>query len=98
MVVVVRFMLWTAAAIALAGGEFQRGVTFCSANPIVLHKIGLFALCSAIGQSFIFYTIANFEPLVCSTVCEIYLVIFARSLNNTHVVLFPSQMLDSVGR
>ena len=27
-----------------------------------------FALCSAVGQSFIFYTIANFDPLVLSTV------------------------------
>jgi UDP-galactose transporter B1 len=27
-----------------------------------------FALCSAVGQSFIFYTIANFDPLVCTTV------------------------------
>ena len=28
----------------------------------------MFCLCSAIGQSFIFYTIANFEPLVCTTI------------------------------
>jgi solute carrier family 35 (UDP-galactose transporter), member B1 len=27
-----------------------------------------FAICSAVGQSFIFYTIANFDPLVLSTV------------------------------
>eukprot|EP00968_Pinguiococcus_pyrenoidosus_P029219 scaffold8416_cov267-Pinguiococcus_pyrenoidosus.AAC.3 len=27
-----------------------------------------FAACSAFGQSFIFYTIANFDPLVCTTV------------------------------
>ena len=25
-------------------------------------------MCSAIGQSFIFYTVATFDPLVCSTV------------------------------
>ena len=27
-----------------------------------------FSMCSAIGQSFIFYTVARFDPLVCSTV------------------------------
>jgi UDP-galactose transporter B1 len=27
-----------------------------------------FSACSAIGQSFIFYTVATFDPLVCSTV------------------------------
>ncbi len=37
-------------------------------NPEVLSKIIKFALCSAVGQSFIFFTIANFDPLVLSTV------------------------------
>merc|ERR1712194_477247 len=31
-------------------------------------KIVKFAVCSAVGQSFIFYTIANFDPLILSTV------------------------------
>ena len=31
-------------------------------------KIVKFALCSAVGQSFIFYTISNFDSLVCTTV------------------------------
>ena len=33
-----------------------------------LHRIVKFSMCSAIGQSFIFYTISVFDPLVCSTV------------------------------
>merc|ERR1711871_638301 len=44
------------------------GMRFCAANPLVLGKITRFAACSAVGQSFIFYTIANFDPLVLSTV------------------------------
>ena len=35
---------------------------------MILNKILAFAACSALGQSFIFYTIANFDPLVCTTV------------------------------
>ena len=49
-------------------GEFFRGLAFCFANPKILSKIIKFSACSAIGQSFIFYTISKFDPLVCSTV------------------------------
>ena len=62
------FMCLTAAVIAVALGEMQSGLTFLQANPETLSKVGKFALCSAVGQSFIFYTIANFDPLVLSTV------------------------------
>jgi UDP-galactose transporter B1 len=69
------FMFWTnlfmcLTAIVIAGGlgEIQGGFTFCAANPEILEKIVKFAACSAVGQSFIFYTIANFDPLVLSTV------------------------------
>merc|ERR1711865_172489 len=44
------------------------GGSFLIANPEITGKIARFALCSAVGQSFIFYTIANFDPLVLSTV------------------------------
>ena len=40
-------------------------------NMLLLHfqnRIVKFSVCSAIGQSFIFYTVATFDPLVCSTV------------------------------
>jgi UDP-galactose transporter B1 len=69
------FMFWTnlymgitAAVIALFGGEIQAGLSYCSLNPEIVNKILKFALCSAVGQSFIFYTISNFDPLVCTTV------------------------------
>ena len=62
------FMCITAIVIAGGLGEINAGVAFCVANPEILNKIIKFALCSAVGQSFIFYTIANFDPLVLSTV------------------------------
>lgn len=69
------FMFWTnlymaitAGAFAFFLGEIIPGVKFCVDNPVIFNKILKFAVCSAIGQSFIFYTIANFDPLVCTTV------------------------------
>lgn len=62
------FMCLTASVIALGLGQFTSGFAFCAANPEILSKIVKFALCSAVGQSFIFYTIANFDPLILSTV------------------------------
>ena len=40
------------------------GLQFCLNHPLILQKILYFSICSAIGQSFIFFTIANFDPLV----------------------------------
>ncbi|KAL3803244.1 hypothetical protein ACHAWO_005601 [Cyclotella atomus] len=69
------FMFWTnlymclsAVVVSLVLNEVGSGLAFCSANPEILSKIIKFAICSAVGQSFIFYTIANFDPLVLSTV------------------------------
>lgn len=69
------FMFWTnlfmcgvACIVALALGEFTSGLAYCASNPEILPMIVKFSLCSAVGQSFIFYTIANFDPLVLSTV------------------------------
>jgi len=69
------FMFWTnlymcLTAVVIAGGlgEVQTGMAYCAANPEIMSKIIKFAICSAVGQSFIFYTIANFDPLVLSTV------------------------------
>lgn len=62
------FMGLTAAVLALFLGELNTGLAFCFANPVIFNKILKFALCSAVGQSFIFYTISNFDPLVCTTV------------------------------
>jgi UDP-galactose transporter B1 len=62
------FMMIFALLISFALGEFTQGITYCSSNPEVFSLIWKFSLCSAIGQSFIFYTVARFDPLVCSTV------------------------------
>lgn len=62
------YMLVTAVVFSLARGELVRGTSFCLAHPSVLTKIIKFGACSAVGQSFIFYTIANFDPLVTTTV------------------------------
>ncbi|KAL7544387.1 hypothetical protein ACHAWF_007772 [Thalassiosira exigua] len=62
------YMCLTAAVISAGLGEVGSGLAFCAANPEIFSKIVKFAICSAVGQSFIFYTIANFDPLVLSTV------------------------------
>jgi len=62
------FMALTAIVIAASLGEIQSGMAFCIDNPEILTKIMNFSVCSAIGQSFIFYTIANFDPLILSTI------------------------------
>ena len=62
------YMAITAFVLSLGLGELTAGTKFCLENPKVLTMILKFALCSAFGQSFIFYTIANFNSLVCTTV------------------------------
>ena len=68
-------MFWTnfymglvALGVSVVMGEFQDGMDFCIHNTALFEKILKFGACSAIGQSFIFFTIANFDPLVCTTV------------------------------
>ena len=62
------YMGLTALVLAVGLGEVAPAIKFCVENPVILEKIVKFAVCSAIGQGFIFYTIANFDPLVCTTV------------------------------
>jgi UDP-galactose transporter B1 len=62
------FMMLFALMISVVTAEFGEGLKYCKSNPAVFHLIWKFSLCSAIGQSFIFYTLARFDPLVCSTV------------------------------
>jgi len=62
------FMCLTAIVISFGLGEFTSGFAYLTANPEIMSKIAKFSVCSAAGQSFIFYTIANFDPLVCTTV------------------------------
>jgi len=86
------FMCATAALVALGLGELQSGVVYCSQNPEIMGKIIKFAICSAIGQSFIFYTIANFDPLLVSTVTttrKIFAVLIS--------IFWKGQSLSSMG-
>eukprot|EP00435_Cladocopium_sp_Y103_P030258 s2110_g7.t1 len=51
---------------AVARSEMREGIRFCLQNPLLARKILKFALCGALGQACIFYTIANFDSVVCS--------------------------------
>lgn len=61
-------MMVVAFFVSISLGEFFPGIEYCSKNPVIFELIAKFSICSAIGQSFIFYTVAHFDPLVCSTV------------------------------
>jgi len=68
------FLFWTnlymfavALLISVVTGDFMQGWKFCL-DPEIWLMILKFCVCSAVGQSFIFYVVANFDPLVCSTV------------------------------
>ena len=62
------FMAASAFVIALAGGDWTYGWEFLSQNPHVLHMVMISCFCSVVGQTFIFFMIANFDPLACTTV------------------------------
>merc|ERR1711971_531765 len=55
-------------AVAFALGEVESGCAYISANPTILTKVLLFAACSAVGQSFIFFVVAEYGPLKNATV------------------------------
>jgi len=42
--------------------------SFVEANPAIVAHIGIMAICSAVGQLFIFYTISKYGPLVFATI------------------------------
>lgn len=81
------FMFWTnlfmgitAILFAILLNEITTGVSFCVNHPHIFIKILQFSLCSAIGQSFIFYTLANFDPLILTTITttrKIFSVLFS---------------------
>ncbi|KAL9966240.1 hypothetical protein ACROYT_G024287 [Oculina patagonica] len=63
--------LWSIGILAitlLTSGEVFQFVAFCQRYPSVLFHILTFSLASAIGQNFIFMTVANFGPLTCSII------------------------------
>ena len=53
---------------SMVAPEFSKGLAYCLSNPAILNKILIFSVASAVGQSFIFYTISNFDSLTCTTV------------------------------
>merc|ERR1711904_421789 len=61
-------MTLTALVFALVFGEFGPAMAFLANNPSIMTAIVKFAVCSAFGQAFIFFTISSFDPLVCTTV------------------------------
>lgn len=62
------FMFLVAICVALVLGELFSGIPYVLANPAIMSKIMVFAACSAIGQSFIFFVVAEFGALKCATV------------------------------
>lgn len=63
--------LWSIGILAislLTTGEVFQFVSFCQRFPHVLLHVLTFSLASAIGQNFIFMTVANFGPLTCSII------------------------------
>ena len=55
-------------ALAIYTGQLIDGVTYIQSHPGLLWPVGVFALCSACGQFFIFLTITGPGPLVCTTI------------------------------
>jgi UDP-galactose transporter B1 len=62
------YMFWVALCVANFNGDLIHGIRYCLGDPHICSLILKFCVCSAVGQSFIFYTIATFDPLVCSTI------------------------------
>ena len=60
--------LVAALAICVLTGELWSAPAFLRANPSVWWLVAASCVCSAVGQCFIFYVIACFDPLVCTTI------------------------------
>merc|ERR1711920_582060 len=68
-------MFWTNFFMFLVGlvvstllGETFSGFALLCENPELVSKVFLFGLCSALGQSFIFFVVAEYGPLKNATV------------------------------
>jgi UDP-galactose transporter B1 len=71
------FMAWTAlffvlvpfdSSLSFKQPELLSGLAYCVQSPDMAWKVAVYSLCSAVGQSFIFYCIANFDPLTVTTI------------------------------
>lgn len=54
--------------ISILTGDLWEGIAFLNDHPVILCMVVELCLCSVVGTFFIFYVIANFDPLVCATV------------------------------
>jgi len=61
-------MMIVALFIACVTPDLTEGYSFVQSEPELRTMLLRFCVCSAVGQSFIFYTIAHFDPLVCTTI------------------------------
>lgn len=86
------FMCVVALVVSLFLGDLRDGIAYCYINPEILWKILQFSACSAIGQTFVFYLVAEFDPLVTSTVTT------SRKLFSVLIsILFKGNSVDSLG-
>ena len=84
------YMMITGGTASILVGDFFPGLTYCTVNPGIMSLIFKYSICSAIGQSFIFFTIAHFDPLVCTTVTttrKILSVLLSITLKGHHIGL-----------
>lgn len=78
------YMFFVALYISGLTGDLTKGYAYCLEDEAIRELLFKFCACSAVGQSFIFYTIASFDPLVCSTITttrkisSVFLSIFYR--------------------
>lgn len=54
--------------ICCSNGELLRAPAVLARFPVLTYYVACSAVCSAVGQCFIFYVIACFDPLVCTTI------------------------------
>jgi len=84
------YMMLTATVFSLLFGDFIPGCKFLMEHPAISKEIAKFAVCSAVGQAFIFYVISNFDPLVCATVTttrKVFSVLFSILWKGHHMNL-----------
>jgi len=82
------YMAVTAVIFACLLGEVGPGYRFCMENPAIFKNVLIFSACSAVGQAFIFYTIASFDPLVCTTVTttrKVFSVLYSILMKGHHL-------------
>lgn len=62
------YMAVAATVMAILKKEIGPGAKYLRENPLIYSQILKFAVCGAMGQACIFYTISNFDPVVCTAV------------------------------